>query len=423
MNDADAEGAALAEALAEALADGLGEDAGSADRLNSRKAITTASTTTAAPAIQADERCIGTLWRFRGGIIRVPMSERATPITVADFEQLARDRMAATPGAWDYYAGGAGDERTLADNRAAWDRLRLRPRMLVDVSSRDLGTAAFGIRLPHPIVVCPTASHDLAHPEAERITALGAARAGSLFTLSTISHAPMEEVAAAAPGSPRWFQLYAPFNRDACRALIERAVAAGYSAIALTVDLPVPGNRERDLRSGFSVGLGAHLPPDQPVDPETGLVLTATMDWDDLAWVRSICPLPLLVKGILRADDALRALEAGCDGIWVSNHGGRQLDTAIAGADALPDIAEAVGGRALLVVDGGVRRGIDVLKGLALGADLVAVGRPALYGLIAGGAEGVQRVLEILRDELSLAMALAGCRSLDEVTPDLVLRR
>ena len=348
------------------------------------------------------------------------MSEQATPITVSDFEPLARELMAARAGAWDYYAGGAGDERTLADNRAAWDRIRLRPRVLVDVSSRDLSTSAFGVGLPHPIVVAPTAAHDLAHADAERMTARGAADAGALFTLSTISQAPMEDVAAAAPGAPRWFQLYAPSDRGACQALIERAAAAGYGAVVLTVDLPYPGNRERDLRNAFAVDLGAHLPADQPVDAETRIIVMPTMDWDELAWLRSVCPIPLLAKGILRADDAVRAVDAGCDGIWVSNHGGRQLDTAIAGADALPEIAAAVGDRALLVVDGGVRRGIDVLKGLALGADLVAVGRPALWGLAVDGAAGVQRVLEILRDELSLAMALAGCRSIGDITPDLV---
>ncbi len=349
------------------------------------------------------------------------MSEQATPITVADFERLARERMSAVPAAWDYYAGGAGDEHSLADNRAAWDRFRLRPRVLVDVGSRDLSVAAFGVTLPHPIVVAPTAAHNLAHPDAERHTARGAAEAGALFTLSTISHAPMEEVAAAAPGAPRWFQLYAPADRDACRALIERAAAAGYGAIVLTVDLPYPGNRERDLRNEFAVDLGAHLPADQQVDPGTGIIVMPTLDWDELAWVRSVCPVPLLAKGILRADDAARAVDAGCAGIWVSNHGGRQLDTAIAPADALAEIAAAVGDRAVLVVDGGVRRGIDVLKGLALGADLVAVGRPALWGLAVDGAAGVQRVLETLRDELSLAMALAGCRSIGEITPDLVL--
>jgi 4-hydroxymandelate oxidase len=339
------------------------------------------------------------------------------PVTLADFASLARETM--EPAAWDYYDGGAGDERSLADNSAAWDRLRLRPRVLIDVARRDLSTRAFGTELAHPVIVAPTAAHDLAHPDAERASARGTAAAGALFTLSTISSVPMEEVATAAPGAPRWFQLYAPSDRGECRALVDRAVAAGYGAIAVTVDLPLPGNRERDDRNRFVLHIGAHLPPDQPTD-ETGIVVLPTLSWDDLAWLRSICPIPLLAKGILRADDALHAVETGCDGIWISNHGGRQLDTSIAAAEALPEIAEAVDGRALLVVDGGVRRGIDVLKALALGADLVAVGRPVLWGLAGGGAEGVQRVLGILRDELSLAMALAGCRNLGDVTPDLV---
>lgn len=341
------------------------------------------------------------------------------PVTLADLADLARERM--DRAAWDYYDGGAGDERSLADNRAAWDRLRLRPRVLVDVARRDLSTRAFGTELAHPVIVAPTAAHDLAHPDAERATARGAAAAGALFTLSTISSVPMEEVAATAPGAPRWFQLYAPADRGACREIVDRAVAAGFGAVAVTVDLPMPGNRDRDVRNRFVLHTGAHLPPDQPTD-ETGIVVLPTLGWDDLAWLRSVCPVPLLVKGILRADDAVRAVEVGCDGIWVSNHGGRQLDTSVPAIDALPEIAEAVGGRALLVVDGGVRRGIDVLKGLALGADLVAVGRPVLWGLAADGADGVRRVLDILREELSLAMALAGCRTIDEVTADLVVR-
>ena len=348
------------------------------------------------------------------------MTDPGGPITVADLEPLARARMDAS--VWDYYAGGAGDELTLADNREAWDRIHLRPRVLVNVSRVDLATSAFGIPLAHPIVVAPTAAHDLAHADGERATTRGAAAAGGLMTLSTISSAPMEEVAASAPGAPRWFQLYAPSDRVACEALVRRAADAGYTAVTVTVDLPLPGNRERDLRNDFAVELGVHLPPDQPVDPETGVVVLPTMDWDWLAWLRSVCPIPLVAKGVLRADDAARAVEAGCDGVWVSNHGGRQLDTSIATADALPEVVEAVGGRALVAVDGGVRRGIDVLKALALGADLVAVGRPVLWGLAIDGAGGVQRVLEILRDELSLAMALAGCRSIGEVTPDLVRR-
>jgi 4-hydroxymandelate oxidase len=347
------------------------------------------------------------------------MTDASRPITVAEYEPLARAR--TDPAAWDYQAGGAGDELSLADNRAAWDRIRLRPRALVDVTTRNLRVDAFGVALEHPIVVAPTAAHRLSHPDAERATARGAAAGGALFTLSTISSVPMEEVAAAAPDGPRWFQLYPPADRSACRELVERAAAAGYAAVAVTVDLPLPGNRERDLRSGFEIELGVHLPAEQPVDPDTGIVVLPTFDWDDLDWLRSVCPVPLLVKGVLRADDAARAVEAGCDGVWVSNHGGRQLDTAIAGADALPEIALAVGDRALLVVDGGVRRGIDVLKALALGADLVAIGRPALWGLAVDGADGVQRVIELLRDELSLAMALAGCRSIAEITPDLVV--
>jgi 4-hydroxymandelate oxidase len=347
------------------------------------------------------------------------MTDRSLPLTVADYEAAAAALV--EPSAWDYYAGGAGDEHTLADNRSAWDRLRLRPRVLVDVSRRDLSVSAFGSRLAHPIIVAPTAAHGFAHPDAERATARGAATAGTLYSLSTISTVPMEDVAAAAPGAPRWFQLYAPADREACRALVERAAAAGYGALVVTVDLPLPGNRERDLRSGFTVPLGVHLPPEQPTG-ETGLVELPTWSWDDLAWLRGVCPIPVLAKGILRADDADRAVAAGCDGIWVSNHGGRQLDTSVTAAEALPEVVAAVGGRALIVADGGIRRGIDVLKALALGADLVAVGRPVLWGLAVDGAAGVARVLDILRDELSLAMALAGCPSLDEVTRDLIGR-
>jgi 4-hydroxymandelate oxidase len=340
------------------------------------------------------------------------------PINVADFEHAARALI--EPGAWDYYAGGAGDERSLADNLRAWDRIGLRPRILVDVASRDLSTTVFERRLGHPVIVAPMAAHDLAHADAERATARGAAAAGALYTLSTISSVPMEEVAAAAPDAPRWFQLYAPADRAACRALVERAAAAGYDAVAVTVDLPIPGNRERDLRNAFVLHMGAHLPEDQPTD-ERGIIVLPTFGWDDLAWLRSVCPIPLVAKGVLRADDAARAVDVGCDGIWVSNHGGRQLDTSVAGIDALPEIAAAIGERAVLIVDGGVRRGIDVVKGLALGADLVAVGRPVLWGLAVDGEAGVQRVLEILRDELSLAMALAGCRTIGEITPDLVV--
>jgi 4-hydroxymandelate oxidase len=343
--------------------------------------------------------------------------DTTTPINVAAFEPLARARL--DPGVWDYYAGGADDEQTLADNVDSFRRIRLRPRVLVDVTRRSLTAHAFGHELPMPLIVAPTAARELAHPDGDLAVARGAAGIGALMTLSTIAARPMEDVAAAAPGAPRWFQLYASSDEPVTRALIERAVSAGYGAVVVTVDLPYAGNRERDTRSGFNVPLGIHLPPDQAVD-EHGLVITATFDWQWLAWLRSVCPIPLLAKGILRADDAVRALDAGCDGIWVSNHGGRQLDTSITAVEALPDVAAATGERGIVVADGGVRRGTDVLKLLALGADLVAVGRPVLWGLAVDGAGGVRRVLEILRDELSLAMALCGCRSIDEITPDLI---
>jgi 4-hydroxymandelate oxidase len=344
--------------------------------------------------------------------------EPSTLITLADYEDAARTRMA--PDAWGYYMGGAGDERSIGESRQAWDRLWLRPRVLVDVRSRDLTTTVLGSRLAHPIVVAPTAAHDLAHPEGEAATARGAAALGGLFTLSTISSVPMEDVRAV--GGPQWFQLYTPADRAACRTLVERAVLAGYGALVVTVDLPLPGNRDRDRRSGFVLHMGVHLPPTQPTD-QHGIVELPTLSWDDLAWIRSICPIPLVAKGILRADDARRAVDLGCDGIWVSNHGGRQLDTSIPPAEALPDVVGAVGESAAVIVDGGVRRGIDVLKGLALGADLVAVGRPVLWGLAVGGEAGVRGVLETIRDELSLAMALAGCRGIAEIGSDLVQRQ
>ncbi len=345
------------------------------------------------------------------------MTDTPAPLTVAEYEAAAASRIERT--AWDYYAGGAGDERTLAANRLAWDAIGFRPRVLVDVSRRDLSTSAFGTALPHPLIVAPTAAHRFAHPDAERATAQGAAAAGALYTLSTISTVPLEDVAAVVPEAPRWFQLYTPSDRGACRDLIDRAVAAGYRAIVITVDLPLPGNRERDLRNNFAVPLGVHLPPEQPTG-ETGLVVLPTLDWAELDWLRSVCPVPILVKGVVRADDAVRAVDAGCDGVWVSNHGGRQLDTTVTAPQALPEIAAAVGERALIVADGGVRRGIDALKALALGADLVAIGRPVLWALAVDGADGVQRLLTLLREELSLALALAGACSVDDVTADLV---
>jgi 4-hydroxymandelate oxidase len=350
------------------------------------------------------------------------------PLNLQEYEAVAREVL--RPMAFDYIAGGADDEATVTANREAFARRHLRYRTLVDVSERDLSTHLLGIDLPHPIILAPTAMHQLAHPEGEAETARGAAAAGALLTLSTISTVSLEDVAAAAPDAPRWFQLYCYGDRSFTELLVKRAYESGYQAIVVTVDVPVLGRRERDLRNSFALPDGMRLANfEQPVPrPEGGSALvqwttaiqTPALTWEDLGWIRSLAPLPTLIKGIVRADDALRAVEAGIDGIWVSNHGGRQLDGAIPSLDALPEIVDAVGEQCAIIVDGGVRRGTDVLKALALGADGVAIGRPQLYALAVAGADGVRRVVELLRDELSLAMALAGCPSLAEVERDLV---
>ena len=355
----------------------------------------------------------------------------ATPWNVEDFEALARERL--TQMAYDYYAGGAEDEITLRENREAFRRTFLKYRVLVDVAERDTSTHLLGQDLPFPVILAPTSMHKLAHPEGELATARGASEIGALMTLSSISTQTMEDVAEAVPGAPRWFQLYCYSDRAVTEMLVKRAHAAGYTALVVTVDVPLLGRRERDFRNVFTLPEDVRFAnfetmQNDPGDQGSALsnwvatLQTPTLNWDDLAWLRSLAPLPMILKGIVRADDALRALELGVEGIWVSNHGGRQLDTSIASLDALPEIADAVGGRATIILDGGVRRGTDVLKAIAMGADAVAVGRPQLWGLAADGSTGVRRVLEMLRDELSLAMALSGCRSLAEITPDLLAR-
>ena len=352
----------------------------------------------------------------------------AIPWNVEDFEALARERMTQT--AYDYYAGGAEDEITLRENREAFKRRLLRYRVLVDVAERDTSTTVLGHALPFPVILAPTSMHKLAHPEGELETARGASSLGALMTLSSISTFAMEEVAAVATG-PRWFQLYCYSDRSVTEMLVKRAYEAGFTALVVTVDVPLLGRRERDFRNAFTLPEGVRFANFETVTQGTGdqgsqlaswvaTLQTPTLNWADLAWLRSLAPMPMLLKGIVRGDDARRALDLGVEGIWVSNHGGRQLDTAIASIDALPEVVGAVGGQAAVVVDGGVRRGTDVLKAIALGADAVAVGRPQLWGLAADGSAGVRRVLEMLRDEFSLAMALAGCRSIEEITPDLL---
>ncbi len=350
----------------------------------------------------------------------------AEPLNVEEFEAIARQRLDA--GVYGYYAGGADDEVTVRANREAFQRLCLKYRVLVDVSRIDLSTEIFGVPLSLPVILAPTALHQMAHPEGERATARAAAGAGTLFALSTVSSVSLEEVSAAAPGAPRWFQLYHFRDRSLTERLLSRAEAAGYRAIVLTVDAPILGRRERDLRNAFLLPAdvravhfeGVPPPVAEGVSPLAAFINQPAVSWKDLAWMRSATRLPLLVKGIVRADDAKRAVSEGVDGIWVSNHGGRQLDTSIPTARALPEVVEVVAGKVPVIVDGGIRRGTDVLKALALGANAAAIGRPQLWGLAAAGEAGVRRVLEMLREELALAMALAGCRSVAEIDRTLI---
>jgi len=345
------------------------------------------------------------------------------PLNVEDLESLARERLEKP--VYDFIAGGAEDEITVAANREAFRRLRLKHRVLVDVSRIDLALELLGLRLSAPLILAPTALHAMAHPEAEKATARAASAAGALLTLSTVSSVSLEDVAAAAPAAPRWFQLYCFEDRQRTERLVARAERAGYQAIVLTVDLPVLGRRERDARNAFTIPRGVRAAHYEEEPGGLGSRLDAaagypSLNWADLTWLRGLSGLPLVLKGIVRGDDAARAVDEGAAAIWVSNHGGRQLDTSVATADALPEVARAVRGRVPIIVDGGIRRGTDVLKALALGASAAAVGRPQFWGLAADGQRGVERVLEMLCGELALAMALAGCRSLAEIDRSLV---
>ena len=352
-------------------------------------------------------------------------------LNLHEAEALAREKLPLR--IYDYFAGGANDEITLGANRRAFDALALRYRVLVDVSRRDLSTTLFGSRVDAPIVVAPMAFQRLAHADGELATARAAAGLGMVMTASTFATVSIEEIRAAATG-PLWFQLYVNQDRGLTAELVRRAAAAGYSALVLTVDVAEIGRRERDERNGFS------LPPDlrvvnfapalsgplQRPGEASGLanfirtIRDPGFTWKDLEWLRGLSELPLVLKGVVRADDARRAVSAGAGGIVVSNHGGRQLDTAIPSLEALPAIVAEVGDEALVMVDGGIRRGTDVLKALALGARAVMVGRPVLWGLALDGEAGARRVLELLRNELDLAMALAGTPCLTDISPDLI---
>ena len=365
--------------------------------------------TTRAARRKQDRRVVDTVARDRARDALL-----AGVVSVTEFRELALD--ALDEDTFDYIDGGAWDELTLADNDAAWLRRRLRPRVLVDVATTLTASTMLGQPVSMPIAVAPMAVHGLAHPDGEVASARAAAAAGIPFVLSTMSSRSIEDVAAAAPAGLRWFQLYHQADEGRSRALVERAAAAGYGAIVLTVDLPVLGYRERDRRSGFelSVPLGnfADTGPTH-VDRADGLgtvvgTLSRTMTWHDLATIRSWSSLPLVLKGVLTAEDARLAADHGIAAVVVSNHGARQLDRTPATADVLEEVVEAVAGRLEVWVDGGIRRGLDVVIALALGARGVLVGRPILYALATGGQPAVTRALAILQEELEIALALVG---------------
>ncbi len=344
---------------------------------------------------------------------------------VADYARAAAAKL--PKDVCDYYCGGALDEITLRENTAGWERLKLYYRVLAGVGARDLTTTILGQRISMPMVVAPTAFHRLACEEGEIATARAAKKAGTLFVLSSLSNTAMEKVFAEA-GTPKWFQLYIYKDRGITRELVQRAEAAGAEAIVLTVDTPGLGTRERDMRNSFRLpdGLAVeNLAPlgkgTMPVVEGSGLAayvrenFKSDLGFDDLDWLCGCTRLPVVVKGVCRGDDARRAAEHGAKAVVVSNHGGRQLDTAPATCEVLPHVVEAVGDRCEVYVDGGIRRGSDVLKAIALGARAVLVGRPILWGLAVGGEEGAANVLEILRRELDEAMLLCGCTTLSDI--------
>jgi isopentenyl diphosphate isomerase/L-lactate dehydrogenase-like FMN-dependent dehydrogenase len=350
------------------------------------------------------------------------------PVCVADFERLAGERLEA--GAFGYFAGGSGDELALAGNVEAWRALRLRPRVLVDVAEVSTATTVLGTPVSMPLLVAPTAIQRLAHPDGEPGMARAAAAAGTIMCLSTLATAGPAEVAAAAPGAPRWFQLYVFRDRGVTRSFVEQAVDAGFGAMVLTVDAPRLGRRERDFRTGFRVPAEIVVPSMAALggwEGATPLELLGAIDpsltWGDLEELRALSPLPLVLKGIQTAEDAALACEHGVDAIVVSNHGGRQLDAVAPTAELLPDVVEAVAGRLEVYVDGGIRRGSDVVKALALGARAALAGRAPLWGLACDGEAGARRVLELLRDEVELALALCGCTAPGSVTREHVRAR
>jgi isopentenyl diphosphate isomerase/L-lactate dehydrogenase-like FMN-dependent dehydrogenase len=330
------------------------------------------------------------------------------PFNVWDYERLAEERLDANAHA--YFAGGAGDEVTLRENIAAFERRKLRPRVLVDVRGCTTATTVLGKEISLPVLIAPLALQRMAHPDGELATARAAAAAGTIMCLSTAATARPAEVAAAAQGAPQWFQVYVFDDRGITTDLVEEAVDSGYGALVLTVDAPFLGRRERDLRIDFKIPEGLTVSGNI-----FGEGFDTSLSWRDLEWLAGY-GLPVVVKGLITAEDARLACEHGAAAVVVSNHGGRQLDGVSATLDALEEVVEAVDGRIEVLLDGGVRRGVDVLKAVALGARAVLIGRAMVWGLAVRGEEGVSHVLSLLRSEIELGLALLGCRSPAEVT-------
>ncbi|QBD81293.1 alpha-hydroxy-acid oxidizing protein [Ktedonosporobacter rubrisoli] len=345
------------------------------------------------------------------------------PLNLFEYEKQAQEHL--DTAVWDHYQGGSDDEVTLRACRDAFAQVWLRPRALVDVSSCDLRTTVLGTPISVPVLVAPTGGQGLAHSEGELATVRGAGAAGTLMVVAMFSTRSLEEIAQQATG-PRWLQLYVR-SRAQTRHVVQRAQAAGYQALVLTVDSPRPARCERDWRNGFAGFPFGNYDEAEFIDPRATegdkALIQDAVTWEMLDWLRSLTSLPIVLKGILTAEDARFALEHGVAGLIVSNHGGRRLDGSVPALMALPEVIEAVAGRCEVYLDGGIRRGTDVLKALALGARAVLVGRPVLWGLAVNGEQGVRHVLSILSQELETAMALAGCPGVKQIHSSLVRQR
>ena len=372
---------------------------------------------------------VGESQRTRSRTLQEPCVTKASmqPLNVAEYEPLAK--AAIDPGAWDYIAGGANDEITLSRNVAAFRRIDLLPRVLIDVTHVDATVTVLGHQIASPVMVAPIGFQSLAHPDGELAMVRGAAAASTITVVSTMSSYALEDIAAAST-EPKWFQLYCYRDRNVTRRLVQRAQEAGFEALCVTVDLPMVGKRERDLRNAFQ--LPDHASPknfigmieddasaaDLDFSEYMATLIDPSLTWELIPWLRSETSLPIVLKGIHHPADARLAIEYGADGIIVSNHGGRQLDTVPATIDMLPRVKDEVGEAIEVYLDGGIRRGTDIVKALALGARAVLVGRPPVWGLAVSGADGVQHVLGLLAEETKLALALLGAPTVGDLSRD-----